>query len=92
MPEVVRSMGAQEFVLAAMSSLGTQLTPESDGVYVSERDGKVDRICFDEDHSSNAVLYRPGTATFSRLVSRVVAASGFTISKMSTTSHAIKRN
>ena len=40
---------------------------------VSKRDGKVDRICFDDAHSSSAVLYRPGTAPFSRLVTRVVA-------------------
>src|ERR1017187_2170331 len=73
LPAVVRSMGSQQFVLAAMSSLGTQLIPESDGVYVSKRDGKVDRICFDDTHSSNAVLYRSGTAPFNRLVSRVVA-------------------
>src|SRR5439155_14647900 len=70
---VTRSMESQEFVLTAMSSLGTPMTPESDGVYASKRDGKVDRICFDDVHSSNAVLYRPGTAPFGRLVSRVVA-------------------
>jgi hypothetical protein len=71
--EIAKSMEPQEFVLAAMSSLGTQLIPESDGIYASKRDGKVDRICFDDIHSSNAVLYRPGTAPFSRLVSRIVA-------------------
>jgi hypothetical protein len=45
-------MESQEFVLAAMSSLGTPMTPESDGVYASKHDGKVDRICFDDVHSS----------------------------------------
>ena len=34
----------------------------------------MDRICFDEIHSSNAVLYRPGTPAFSRLVTRMVDA------------------
>src|SRR3984893_5492121 len=72
LPSVVRSMGAQEFVLEALSSLGTRLIPESDGTYVGEHDGKVDRICFDETHSSKAVLYRPGTPAFSRLVTRTV--------------------
>lgn len=72
LPNLVRSMGAQEFVLAAMASLGTPLSLESEGLYVTARDGKVDRICFDERHSSNAVLYRPGTPAFSRLVTRVV--------------------
>lgn len=71
LPEARRSMTAEEFVLAAMSSAGTPLVPESEGIYRSERDGKVDRICFDEVHSSNAVLYRPGTAAFSRLVARI---------------------
>src|SRR5207247_8916025 len=74
LPEVIRSMESPEVVLAAMSSLGPQVILECDGVYVSKHDGKVDRICFDDVHSSTAVLYRPGTAPFSRLVSRVVAA------------------
>lgn len=72
LPSVSRSMGAPEFVLAAMASLGTPLTLESEGVYVAERDAKVDRICFDEAHSSNAILYRPGTSAFSRLVTRMI--------------------
>ena len=73
LPEVVRSMGVAEFVLAAMKTLGTKLTRESDGVYVGERDGRVNRICFDEQHLSNAVLFRPGTPSFSQLVTRIVA-------------------
>ncbi len=79
LPEVVRSMGAQDFVLAAMNSLGTPFVSESEGVYFCERDGKVDKICFDDDHSSNAVLYQPGTAPFSRLVSRVVTTGLHTV-------------
>ncbi len=73
LPEGTRSMESQAFVLAAMSILGTHLVAESDGVYTSERDGKIDRICFHDAQSSNAVLYRSGTAPFSRLVSRMVA-------------------
>jgi hypothetical protein len=42
-------------------------------VYVCQRDGKVDRICFDESHNANAVLYWPGTPAFSRLTSRIIA-------------------
>lgn len=71
LPKVVRSMGAEQFVLAAMNSLGTPLIAESEGIYRSERDGKVDRVCFDEAHSSSAVLYRPGTGAFSRLVAGI---------------------
>ena len=73
LPEVIRSMGSREFVLSAMTSLGTPLIEESLGVYAHKRDGKIDRLCFDDEHSANAVLYRPGTPAFSRLVSRVVA-------------------
>jgi superfamily II DNA or RNA helicase len=72
LPVVVRSMSAKDFVLAALISLGTPLTQESEGVYVSQHDGKIDRICFDEIYSLNAVLYRPGTPAFSRLVTRMV--------------------
>jgi superfamily II DNA or RNA helicase len=73
LPPAQKSMGVQVFVLSALRSLGAQLTCESDGVYVSEREGKTDRICFDDAHSHNAVLYRPGTAAFTRLASRVAA-------------------
>src|SRR5215472_2678409 len=38
LPQIVRSMEPQDFVLSAMKSSGTELTPESDGVYVSRRD------------------------------------------------------
>ncbi len=72
LPANVRSMGPQEFVLSALTSLGTQLTPESDGVYVSKHGGKIDRICFDDANSSMAVLYRPGSPAFSRLVARMI--------------------
>jgi superfamily II DNA or RNA helicase len=73
LPGAVKSMESKAFVLAALASLGTQLTRESDGVYLSEGDGKIDRICFDEAHALNAVLYQPGTAAFSRLASRIAA-------------------
>lgn len=72
LPQIVRSIGPEDFVLTAMKNLGTQFIPESEGVYVSRRNGTVDRICFDEAHSANAILYRPGTGPFSRLVSRIV--------------------
>jgi superfamily II DNA or RNA helicase len=73
LPPSKKSMEAEAFVLRGLASLGTNFVPESEGIYVSERDGKVDRICFDERHASNAVLYRPGSPAFSRLVSRIIA-------------------
>jgi superfamily II DNA or RNA helicase len=75
LPRAMKSMEPEAFVLAALASLGTQFTPESDGTYVSERDGRIDRICFDEAHASNAVLYWPGIPAFSRLASRIAANS-----------------
>jgi superfamily II DNA or RNA helicase len=75
LPRAMKSMEPNVFVLAALTSLGTDFKPESQGVYVSERDGKVDRICFDEAHSSNAVLYRPGSPAFSRLTSQLAGDS-----------------
>lgn len=73
LPELARSMEAQEFVVAAMTSLGASPVLESNGIYATKHDGMVDRICFDESQSSNAVLSRPGTAAFSRLVTRMIA-------------------
>jgi len=75
LPRAMKSMEPDVFVLAALTSLGTDFRPESPGVYVSERDGRIDRICFDEAHSSNAVLYRPGSPAFSRLTSRLAGDS-----------------
>lgn len=75
LPRAMKSMEPDVFVLAALTSLGTDFRPESQGVYMSERDGKIDRICFDEAHSSNAVLYRPGSPAFSRLTSRLAGDS-----------------
>ena len=73
LPRATKSMEADVFVLRALAGLGTDFRPESEDVYVSERDGKVDRICFDEAYASNAVLYRPGTPAFSRLISRIAS-------------------
>jgi superfamily II DNA or RNA helicase len=77
LPDAVKSMEANVFVLAALASLGTHMVPESSGAFVAERDGKLDRICFDDAtaNSLGAVLYRPGTAAFSRLASRIAAAA-----------------
>jgi superfamily II DNA or RNA helicase len=75
LPNAIKSMESNAFVLAALASLGTHMVPESSGVYVGERDGKLDRICFDDAsaNSMSAVLYRPGTAAFGRLASRIAA-------------------
>jgi len=73
LPRATKSMEPDVFVLTALASLGTAFRPEAEGVYVSQHDGRVDRICFNEAHASNAVLYRPGTPAFSRLTTRIAA-------------------
>lgn len=75
LPRATKSMEPDVFVLRTLASFGTEFRPESEGVYMSQRDGKVDRICFDEAHASNAVLYRPATPAFSRLASRIATNS-----------------
>lgn len=75
LPRATKSMEPDVFALRALASLGTEFRPESEGIYMSQRDGKVDRICFDEAHASSAVLYRPGTPAFNRLASRIAANS-----------------
>ena len=57
-PRATKSMEPDVFVLTALASLGTAFRPEAEGVYVSQPDGRVDRICFDEAHALNAVLCR----------------------------------
>ena len=75
LPVTQRSMEANTFVLAALASLGTPMTQEPSGAFVFERDGKINRIAFDEAtaNSRNAVLYIPGNAAFSRLTSRIAS-------------------
>jgi len=75
LPPIVRSMEAQEFTLAALKSLGATVTSKEDGLYFLEEDGGREWIRFDENYNANgrATLYTPGSAAFSRLVSRIIA-------------------
>ena len=68
-------MGAREFTLAALKSLDADVTPQEDGVYLVERDGGREWIRFDEavGGERRTTLYAPGSAAFSRLVSRMIA-------------------
>jgi hypothetical protein len=74
LPNAEKSMEFQPFVLAALSSSGNRLSRQPDGTYVCEREGTMDRISFDDANSHNAVVYRPGTSAFGRLVSGIAAA------------------
>ncbi|HVN80722.1 MAG TPA: helicase-related protein, partial [Terriglobia bacterium] len=75
LPSATKSMQFEPFVIAAFKSSGANLLRHSNGIYVFERDGKLDRISFDESTaiSSQAVLYMPGTAPFGRLASSIAS-------------------
>jgi superfamily II DNA or RNA helicase len=74
LPPIVRSMDAQKFTLAALKSLGAQVTLCRPNLYLVEEDGGQEWIRLEEDGADRrATLYAPGSAGFSRLVSRMIA-------------------
>jgi superfamily II DNA or RNA helicase len=73
LPPIERSMEGQEFALAALKSLGASVTPNEDGRFLLEENGGREWIRFDDTADSRATLYAPGSAAFSRLVSRMIA-------------------
>jgi hypothetical protein len=75
LPPIVRAMDAQEFTLAALKSLGAEVTPQEDGLYLVEQDGGREWIRFDEGTGGErrSTLYAPGSAAFSRLVDKIIA-------------------
>jgi superfamily II DNA or RNA helicase len=75
LPPIIRSMDAREFTLAALKSLGAQVTPQESGLYLVEEDGGREWIRFDERDGGDrhATMYSQGSAAFLRLVSRMIA-------------------
>jgi hypothetical protein len=75
LPPIIRSMDAGGFTLAALNSLGAEVTPQEDGAYLVEQDGGREWIRFDEaaGEERRATLYAAGSAAFSRLVSQMIA-------------------
>jgi len=75
LPDAIKSMEPERFVLGALASLGTHVSPISAGVYFAERDGRRDLICFDDATTNpvGAIVYKPGTAHFIRLVDGITA-------------------
>lgn len=75
LPDQVRSMDPKSFVLAALQHTGAKLTPRASDTYASERDGRFELICFEEqpDYGGTYILYRPGSPAFSRLVSQITS-------------------
>ena len=75
LPAVVRSMGAREFVLAALSNLGARVTSQGPNHYLVEENSGREYIRF-EEHATAATrstLYAPGASAFLRLVDKVIA-------------------
>jgi SNF2-related domain/Helicase conserved C-terminal domain len=75
LPGIVRSMAPREFTLAALQTLGANITPTQPNLFAVEENGGREYIRF-EDPAAEGVrspLYAPGSAPFQRLVGRVVA-------------------
>jgi superfamily II DNA or RNA helicase len=74
LPPNIRSMEPGEFALAGLKSLGATVTSKEGGLYLLEEDTAREWICFEEGaRNGRATLYAPGSAAFSRLVSRMIA-------------------
>jgi superfamily II DNA or RNA helicase len=75
LPPVVRSMDPREFTLAALKSLGAEITRQEDGLYLVEHNGGREWIRFDEGAGGErrTTLYASGSAAFSRLVNQMIA-------------------
>jgi hypothetical protein len=74
LPATLRSMDAREFTLAALRSFRAEVTQHRPGIYLVEEDGGREFIRFDESvEDRRATLYAPGSAAFSRLISRMIA-------------------
>ncbi len=74
LPATLRSMDAREFTLAALKSFRAEVTQHSPGIYLVEEDGGREFIRFDESvEDRRATLYAPGSAAFSRLISKTIA-------------------
>ncbi len=75
LPDVVRSMTARDFTLAAFMSLGAHVTPRSPDLCLVEENGGREYIRFEEHASTSprSTLYAPGSPAFLRLVGRIIA-------------------
>jgi superfamily II DNA or RNA helicase len=75
LPPNVRSMEPHDFTLAALKSLGAEVTAQEQGIYLVEENGGREWIRFDENDGTErrTTLYAPGSAAFSRLVSKMIA-------------------
>jgi len=76
LPKLIKSMTDRDFVLSALSYLGARLIPQDTNLYICELDGDTQLISFDNNESNfeiNSILYKSGTASFEKLVSKFVS-------------------
>lgn len=75
LPEIERSMGSRDFVIAAFKLLGGSVSNISDQRCVVELGGAQEHVFFDRDaaEGKRGGLYVPGSPSFARLVGRVIA-------------------
>ena len=75
LPPNEHSMSARDFILTAYRHVGAVVREVGDGTWSLQADGTKQRITFDKAAGSDPKLiyYAPGTAAFSRLVSRITS-------------------
>lgn len=75
LPGVTRSMEPREFTLAAFKTLSARITAQASNLYLVEENGGREYIRFEENDGAGtkSTLYAPGTASFLRLVGRLIA-------------------
>jgi SNF2-related domain/Helicase conserved C-terminal domain len=74
LPAIVRSMAPREFTLAALQTLGANVTSTQRNLFAVEENGGREYIRFEDPAvGARSTLYAPGSAAFQRLVGRLVA-------------------
>lgn len=76
LPVNVKSMDLQSFTIAGLAKLGAAVTPQSNGLYISDIGGNRELIRFENRDDSSAVkstLYVEGGSDFERLVDRITS-------------------
>jgi hypothetical protein len=74
LPQVERSMPAEEFARSALHALGAELQEDAPALYTCWLDGQSDLITFSDPPPADErriVQYAPGTQAFERLTTRV---------------------
>lgn len=76
LPQSPKSMDPRNFVLNALTYLGSELEEQPNGFYFSKLDGMGEYIRFTNETSflfGKTTLYSPGSSAFERLVSKMIS-------------------